>query len=327
MASTCAYSSGWRPMPGREGPRCANPPVLPEPAEEPGVLPRSPGARRADRTADEIVSEVVSLYVDDGLSTYRIGEQLGIDRQRVTRILHRAGVPVAPRGKSRSRPLRVEDDGTEAELRRLYLDDRLGTPAIGALLGIPERRVRDRLARYGIDRRHKGGWDRTDRTTVEPGSIEDLYVKKELPAEQVGSELGVNRRIVLRAAHSYGLPVREGGTPSADRGIRLIEALYDDPEVISVLRSHHVPVVRRPGHLWQRFPNPIPLTAELVADLYIRCGLSSFQIELVTGHPSMTILHRLANAGIDRRKRGGQSPFLRRWRQSEASHHDGPARR
>jgi hypothetical protein len=320
------YLSGWRPMVGRPRQRCPNSSTVQGGAEK-SELSRPADARQADRAADELVDEVVSLYVNSGLSTYRIGEKLGIDRQRVTRILHRAGIAVAPRGKSRPRPLRVEDDGAETELRRLYLDERLGTPAIGEMLGIPERRVRDRLARYGIDRRHRGGWDRTDRTSVEPDSIENLYVKKEPPAEQVGNELGVNRRIVLRAAHSYGLPVREGGTPAPDRGIRLIEALYGDPEVISVLREHHVPLVRRPGQLWQRFPNPIPLNAELVADLYTKCGLSSFQIELVTGHPSMTILHWLEHAGIDRRRRGGRSPFLRRWRDGESSRPDRSPRR
>ena len=116
-----------------------------------------------------LVGRIVDLYVDAGLSTYRIAQEIGIDRQRVNRTLHRAGVPISPRGRNRSRPLRFADDPSEAELRRLYEEERLTTPAIGRMLGIPDRRVRERLARYGIERRHRGGRDRRDRIDVAAG--------------------------------------------------------------------------------------------------------------------------------------------------------------
>jgi transposase-like protein len=267
-----------------------------------------------------MVGRIVDLYVDGGFSTYRIAQEIGIDRQRVTRILHRAGVPISPKGRNRARPPRVDDDPTEQELRRLYVEERLTTPAIGRLLGIPDRRVRERLARYGIERRHRGAWDRRDRIEVAPDDIDDLYVRKELPADEVGNHLGVSLRIVLRSAHSHGFAVRPGGAPSLSTpDIQLIEALYGDPEVRRVLRSHLVPVVTVPGLLWERFPRPVPLTASLLKDLYLGCGLSSFQIEMVTGQPSMTILRKLAQADVERRPRGGLSPFMQRWRGQHTS--------
>lgn len=248
-----------------------------------------------------LVGRIVDLYVDAGLSTYRIAQEIGIDRQRVNRTLHRAGVPISPRGRNRSRPLRFADDPSEAELRRLYEEERLTTPAIGRMLGIPDRRVRERLARYGIERRHRGGRDRRDRIDVAPADINDLYVTQELPADEVGGQLGVSLRIVLRAAHSHGFAVRPGGAPSLTTpNIRLIDALYRDPEVRRTLRFHRVPLVKTSGALSERFPRPVPLTPSLVTDLYIDCGLSSFQIELVTGQPSITILRTLAQVGIER---------------------------
>lgn len=187
------------------------------------------------------------------------------------------------------------------------------TPMIGRILGVPDRRVRELLARYGIDRRHRGAWDRRDRIDVCPSDIGDLYVQKELTAEAVGNRLGISGRIVLRAAHSHGLPVRPGGSLSTAT-VELIDALYRDPDVRRTLRTNHVRIVRSPGPLWQRFPEPAPLTPALVRALYVDCGLSSFQIELITGQPSITVLRKLAAIGIERRPRGGLSPFMVRWR-------------
>jgi transposase-like protein len=258
---------------------------------------------------------IASLYVTAGKSTYQIARELGIDRQRVTRILHNQGIAVFPKGKGRSRPRRTDTWPSEEELRRLYVDKRMTTPAIGRLLGTSDRRLRSLLGRYGIERRHSGSWDREDRSDVGPSELEDLYVCKELSADAVGSELGVSRGIVLRAAHNHGVPVRPGGSPAPGTAdIELIVALYEDPTVLQTLRSHRVPIVSSPGTLCERFPQPVSLTPVLLEDLYVTCGLSSFQIELVTGHPSLTILRRLRSNGVARRPPGGLSPFMVRWR-------------
>ena len=57
--------------------------------------------------AEEIVAagpvapeRLAHLYLCRGLSTYQIAELTGLDRQRVTRALHRAGVPLRPRGQA-----------------------------------------------------------------------------------------------------------------------------------------------------------------------------------------------------------------------------------
>lgn len=263
-----------------------------------------------------LVRRIVDLYVAGGLSTYRVAREVGMNRQRVTRVLHREGVVISPQGKGRSRPSPAP--ATLEELRRLYIDKRLTTPAIGRLLGVSDRSVRTSLARYGIERRHRGAWDRRDRVDVDPTDICNLYVRKELPAEAVGDQLGVSRRIVLRAAHNHGLPVRPGGAPSATSVVQLIEALYNDPGVRRALRRHRIAIVARPGMLHERFPCPARLSPPLLRELYVDCGLSSFQIELVTGQPSSAVLRGLESVGIERRPKGGLSPFMARWRKERS---------
>jgi hypothetical protein len=93
----------------------------------------------------------------------------------------------------------------------------------------------------------------------------------------------------------------------------LIDALYEDADVSRTLATHGVASARDPGPLWIRFPIPVELTRELLDDLYNECGVSSFHIELLAGVPVSTVLRRLDDLGIDRRGRGGRSPFIRRW--------------
>lgn len=45
--------------------------------------------------------------------------------------------------------------------------------------------------------------------------------------------------------------------------------------------------------MWQRFPFPVPVNAELAEELYVACGLGVRQIELQSGHPAQTILRLL----------------------------------
>jgi hypothetical protein len=96
--------------------------------------------------------------------------------------------------------------------------------------------------------------------------------------------------------------------------IELVNALYADELVDAVLAQHKVPQVLPGGPIWQRFPDPVPLTRQLVEDLYWRCGLGLSHIELLTGQPAQTVGGLMRRCGITRRHPGGLSPFLRRWR-------------
>ncbi|HEY6309388.1 MAG TPA: hypothetical protein VIY52_01065, partial [Streptosporangiaceae bacterium] len=174
-------------------------------------------------------ARLAHLYLCRGLSTYAIGEITGLDRQRVTRMLRQAGVPLRPRGAGRLRPLRRDDPpGLPRALAELYEEGRLGSRQIAAITGMPERTVRDRLRRYGIHVRTRGGWNREDRQLVAAEVLDDLYTGLGLTADEVGRRLGTSRNTVLRSAHALGVPVRAGGIVPVPgpKEIKLVEALY-----------------------------------------------------------------------------------------------------
>ena len=277
-----------------------------------------------DMVAGSNLTELVChLYLCEGLSTYRIGAVTEIDRQRVGRILARAGVPVKPRGAGRRQPIDSEQAALDAVMRRMYTESDLSSADIAAITGIPQRTVRDRLRASGVRMRTKGRLNRQDRAVLPIDELIRLYVGTGLSAADTGRLLGVSGQLVLRAAHDEGLPVRVGGRRPA-RGpaeIELIEALYADPEVRQVLARHHVPPRPAGGAIWQRFPAAVPVSAELAEELYVRCGLGLRHIELLTGQPGQTILRLLRAHGIARRPAGGRSPFVRRWRSGISSAH------
>jgi hypothetical protein len=258
------------------------------------------------------------LYLCRGLSTYGIGELTGLDRQRVTRMLRRAGVPLRPRGAGRFRPVRRTADppGLPQFMAELYEVARFSSGQIAVITRIPERTVRDRLRRYGIRARSRGGWNREDRRMVPAGTLRDLYEKQGMTADEVGELTGVSRHTVLRSAHALGIPVRTGGAVqlSGPDEIELVGALYEDDLITSVLRAYDIAPVPAGGPIWDRFPEPVPLSTPLVKDLYWSCGAGLNHIELLTGQPAETVRGFMRREGIPLRPPSGRTPFLRRWR-------------
>jgi hypothetical protein len=279
---------------------------------------RSAGADPVTWPYEVGLERLAHLYQCEGLSTYRIAELTGSERQRVTRILRRAGVPLRPRGAGGRRPLRRVGDPADLSevLALLYAHGGLTSGQVGALLGIPERTIRDRLRRYGIQVRSRGRWNREDRRVVPADILLALYSGAGMTAAEVGHLLGISHNVVLRSAHSFGLAVRVGGAvpPSGPEEIELIAALYSDGLVDAALRKHKILRVRAGGPIWERFPEPIPLTRQLVGDLYWGCGVGLNHIELVTGQPAMTVRGFMRRVGMPLRHPGGRSPFMRRWR-------------
>ncbi len=203
-------------------------------------------------TADQWPPErLAHLYRCRGLSTHRIADLTGLDRQRVTRALYRAGEALRPRGAGRFRPLRRPDDrpGLPQLIAELYEVARLSSRQIAAITGLPERTIRDRLRRYGIRVRSRGGWNREDRRTVPAVTLRDLYEQLGMTADEIGQLIGTSRSTVLRSAHTLGVPVRTGGPAvrlSGPEEIELVKALYQDETVRGFMRCEGIPL-RPPG--------------------------------------------------------------------------------
>lgn len=258
------------------------------------------------------------LYLCQEFSTYEIARRTGLDRQRVTRMLRKSGVPLRARGAGRLRALRRTGDPPDLPqlMRDLYEDAKLSSRQVAAILGIPERTVRERLRRYGIAARTRGRCNREDRKTVPAEVLEALYSELGMTAAEVGRRLGISGNNVLRDAHALGIPVRSGGAvPLPGPGeIELVAALYADPLIAAVLTAHAIPRVPPGGSIASRFPRPVPLTTPLVKDLYWACGTGTNHIELLTGQAAESIRGFMRRADIPLRPPGGRTPFLKRWR-------------
>jgi hypothetical protein len=268
------------------------------------------------------------LYLCQQRSTYAIARHTRLDRQRVTRILRKSGVPLRPRGVGRPRAVHRAGDPLDLPrlLRDLYEDAKLSSRQVSVILGMPERTVRDRLRRYGITARTRGRCNREDRKTVPNEVLEHLYSELGMTAVEVGHRLGIAGNTVLRDAHALGIPVRSGGVvplPGPDE-IELVAALYADPLIAAVLTARGLRPVPAGGSLADRFPRPLPLTTSLVKELYWGCGTGLNHIELLTGQAAETVRRFMRRAGIPLRSPGGRTPFLRRWRTGLA---DRPTRR
>jgi len=116
-------------------------------------------------------------------------------------------------------------------------------------------------------------------------------VESEWSAEDVAAQLDSTVHVVLRTGHAHGVPIRQGGggRPAVTATVALIDSLYRDEQISEVLDRHAVP--RRPagGDIAVRFPDPVPMTKQLLDELYHGAGCSSSQIELLTGQSQAVV--------------------------------------
>lgn len=268
---------------------------------------------RAAEPDASVAESIVERYLS-GTSIRRISGELGLSRRLVRAMLRDHGVRVEPVGRGRPRPEQriCLPPGMAERLSELYLDRRLTRREIAELVGVSDQRIRLWLREAGIPSRTRGRLNREDRHRPARADLEDLYVERELPGEAVAVKLASGRRGVFSGLHEQGLPVRVANRPQAS--VVVLDKLYGDRLVRRTLARHGVPLVRRPGPLHERFPEPVALTPALLKELYVDCGLALVHIELATGHPADTVKRRLTSIGVPLRPQGGLSPFMRRVR-------------
>lgn len=193
-------------------------------------------------------------------------------------------------------------------LRRLYLGQRLTIAALGKRYHTAPKVARRWLRDAGIPIQPRTSRDH--RTTLDTTQLRELYHDREWTAAEIAPRLDTTTHLVLRALHDAGIPVRRGSRrrrrPEEDT--RLLAELYTDAEITAALDQHQVPRRPEPGSITSRFPTAVPLTEELLHDLYTGIGLSARQIELLTGQPHEQILDALHRAGITVRRQAAPPP-------------------
>lgn len=267
-------------------------------------------------------AETVALYRREALPAAEIARRAGVSATRVLRVLHAAGIPVersrqaaAVRAAAAARrtalPPLPAADGDWAEAR--YRDDGWSHRRIAEALDVTRERVSRELARRQLPPRPRPVPGRAARLEAPVEEVRRLYVDSQWAAEDVGAILDLPGPVVLRTGHAHGIPIRQGGYPVVSATVELIDGLYADAEIAAVLDQHRVPQRPPGGGIAERFPEPVPLTPNLLTDLYTGAGCSSPQIELLTGESQVIVRDRMHRWGIPFRQKH-MSPALMRLR-------------
>jgi transposase len=272
-------------------------------------------------------AELVERYRAEDLSAAEIARRTGATATRVLNALHNAGVQIDPqrqahavraaaRARAATTPSLPPEDTAWALGR---YQEGWACRRIAEALGTSTARVRRELRRHRVPGRARpltGPASRASRTGTPVEQVRRLYVDSQWPAVEVGARVNAPGWMVLRTAHAHGLPVRQGGFPTVSATVALIEALYADVQIQQALTKHGIAARPAVGDIADRFPDdPVPLTRELLEDLYVEAGCSSNQIELLTGQSQAVVRSALHRQGIPTRAEH-MSPALRRLREA-----------
>lgn len=258
-------------------------------------LPTRPTHRTLDISDDRI-----QALVRQGRSDADIAAAHGVAVRQVVQRRRQAGI------RRPIHPLRIPV--SQARLQRL-LDSGVTRAEIATRYQVPLATVTRWCTHYGLDVAKRRG-AAPAAVELDPKELRRLYVKEQWSAAQIGAELGVDPTLVVFALHTYRIPVRLAGRRTPD-AVVVLDALYADADVVATLRRHGVPLRRRAGSLSQRFRHPLPLTEQLVVDLYRGLGLSAAHISLLTGHGRSAVLDTLRRSGTPARS-SSRSPWFQR---------------
>lgn len=272
-----------------------------------GLLPADPGIDPA---------RLHELYVEQLLTTREVAAQLGVDKGRVLRALAAAGIPARPRTQRRLRGARAAL--TDEALRALYADLAMTVERAAAHFGVNEDHLRGRIHLLGLSKRpgsftaHLPGATLQGLAARAPELYQDGWT-----LQQIADELGTSNQTVRLTLHDARLPVRAGGGARGEDGPArvLVDELYDDPQIIQVLRRHQV---RLPGPQgWRRAgPResyaPLPLANGLLRALYADVGLAMNEIAMLCGVGTGTVRSGLLAHHIALRSNRQASPWKQR---------------
>ena len=193
----------------------------------------------------------------------------------------------------------------DAELRRLYIEEKLTMPKIAQIFGVSRQRVHQRFQKAGIERHPNLSLDRT--------TLVKLYVQQELKPEHVAESLGVNASLVRSELIRHEIPLRPRNLHRFERDIlyklyvtdgllmrEIGERVGCSQSTISIeiirhgIKERHRPNARRTQ----------PFTRDQLHSLYIDQRLSARQIaELLGGHEA-NVRYWLKKYGIPLRVGG-----------------------
>jgi transposase len=141
--------------------------------------------------------------------------------------------------------------GSQAELRRLYEQQRLTPAEIGERLGVSGRTIRTWLQRSGIALRP--GWERR-RHHLPPADNElrRCYLDEGLTTAQLAARYEVSATTAKRWLDKAGIPRRAAGRSSRAPGSAELRRLYQEEGLSTTQIAQRYGVVQQTAHGWLR---------------------------------------------------------------------------
>ncbi|MGH3369888.1 MAG: hypothetical protein ACRDPR_07785, partial [Nocardioidaceae bacterium] len=223
---------------------------------------------------------------------------------RVLREVRRAGVSAAhagavldPRhlgvGAARGLPPWPWPPGPPL-LRHLYRSLGIGLVECADRLRCDVDDLKGLFATVGIALRRLDEPQPTKRWRLDPAELQELYVEQGRSVDNIAEHIGVNSALVYRALHRHHLPVATNRA-RGDVRVRYDELLGDSRVREALAAAGLTPAGIDPPI--RRTPLPPTALAALVGDL----GLSTFDLELLTGRLTRSVRQDCENAGIEPR--------------------------
>ncbi len=126
--------------------------------------------------------ELDELYNGQRMTLKQIAQRLGVDITTVGKWMEKLGLPRRTPGETRHKPL------DEAEIVRLYIEERQSTCEIAQQMGVDPSTIAQRLDSCGIERRTPGESNRKPLDEIE---IERLYLEEHLDTYEIARRMGV----------------------------------------------------------------------------------------------------------------------------------------
>lgn len=178
-----------------------------------------------------------------------------------------------------------------ALLRHVYETLDIGLVELSDRLRCDIEELKNRLVSVGVRLRRPDDPHPSTRWRLDPVELRQLYVERGRTVPEIAEHLGVSRAVVYRALHRFHLPVvpGTGGEPRVR-----FDVPAGDPRVLSAMRAAGVALAGADPPIMSR-----PLSPRLLCVLVTDLGLSTFDIELLTGRLARSVLEDCRAAGIE----------------------------
>jgi transposase-like protein len=145
----------------------------------------------------------------------------------------------------------VRRRGSQAELRRLYEQQRLTPAEIGVRLGVSGRTIRTWLQQAGIALRPLRERRRRHLPPADT-ELQRCYLDEGLTTAQLAARYGVSATTARRWLDNAGIPRRAAGRSSRSPGAEELRRLYQDEGLSTTQIAQRHGVVQQTAHGWLR---------------------------------------------------------------------------